>query len=231
MKTVDALFWRSFKLSFSAHFVFLVFALCFSFFSIKPKQIITSSIRVDLVGLPEMTKRDQQAEDKQEEAQIKKNLPLEQMVQSLQKKNTPPSKPSPLSKKQELKNAIERIRALEHIEDTVKKTRPIRGNIVAQGNSISEADQMQAASEFAHVIQQRLKAHWNLPIWLANKKLSAKAEIFLDSHGMVMSVVLMRRSGDDQFDDYVLKTIEKAQPFGTPPISFVGTGIELGFPL
>jgi hypothetical protein len=77
----------------------------------------------------------------------------------------------------------------------------------------------------------RIREHWNLPLWLKNQRLTAKVVLYIDSRGGIARVVFTQHSGNDQFDGFVMKSIEQSAPFDPPTAEIKSDGIQLGFPL
>jgi outer membrane biosynthesis protein TonB len=231
------------KVSAVAHLMIAVAIFATQTFLPAPKINLQQSIRVDLVGLPDLTKKEMTQIDPQLR-DLEKSLsppvkekavpsPKEEVVNSEKTMNLPNSKSKKAKKDNKLQSAIDRIKALEEIEDQTKQARKtLKGNIMSKGSSISgEISEAEETDRYAAKLQEKLRSNWNLPVWLAQQKLSATALILLDSRGRVVHAAISKPSANKQFDDYVLKTIDVSQPFGQPPKSWVGTSIELGFPL
>lgn len=236
---------RSAKVSGILHLGIGLVALIFSLvFESAPIQI-APSIRVDIVDLPDYTKSEMKDLQKQiTESKIEekkqaepKTKPEPETKQVEKKKKISKETVSLKSKKknrEELRSAIDRIKALQKIEESVSSKpipKKIKGNVLSEGSLIAEGSQNASTDEYGNQLQAKLRQNWNLPIWLSQKKLSAKAVIFLDRYGRAQRVILTKSSGDSQFDEYVKKTIDASQPFGPPPREWVGVAIELGFPL
>ncbi len=229
------------------HGALVVLVLFAQFFSGSAKKAFTPSLKVDLVGLPDITKKqaaqndtglselEKKLEEKSEPVKRTKEPEVKTDENVISLKKVKEQSKSKTGTKNALKNAIDRIKALEAIEADEKKnkkhTNKFMGNQLSKGNSLSGQEALEAADAYADNLQNRLKSNWDLPVWLAQQKLSAQAQIFLDAQGNVQHSFISKSSGNAQFDDYVLKTIRKSEPFGTPPGNWVGTAIELGFPL
>ncbi len=229
-------FWHGFRRSAVLHLLVLIFALVWGITAPKSERVLLPSIRVDLVGLPEITKKEivnlEDLKTRLDETQKK----IEKPVFVPPEEMTIKKPPEHIKEKKDLKNAIDKIKALQSIEETVKKsTKPksisvVKGNVVSKGNALSGESNV-SISEYAEKVRVKLLENWDLPVWLSTQNLSAKVVIFLDKAGYVNNAVLMKNSGNNQFDDYVLKTIRRSEPFGTPPQEIQSDGMTLGFPL
>ncbi|MBI3542004.1 MAG: TonB C-terminal domain-containing protein [Deltaproteobacteria bacterium] len=248
-------FWKGFKLSAAAHAALTIAAVALSLAVPREPTKFLPSIRVDLVALPDVKKADlgklddineklkeasQESKKLLEKSKAKKAepVPTPPDEMALKDKTKPKEKEKEKSKdssKKDLQNALDRIKALAEIEKDTKQSKnkgkpPVRGNKVSQGDSATGAPTIDM-NAFVSKMRSRLQENWNLPVWLSTKNLDAKVVVFLDRAGFVKNTVLAKSSGNKQFDDYCLKTIRMAQPFGAPPDDILSDGVTLGFPL
>jgi outer membrane biosynthesis protein TonB len=250
--TEDALFSKALRGSFIAHFLVVMATFVGSIvMPHKPKQYVPS-VRVDLVGLPdikkvdlsktspaEMEKLKQKLEeiDKAERAalkdrakkaeQAKKETNMDPDAMSLKKKEKDDGK----TRKKDMSDALRRMKALQAMEEEVAKTAvPAKGNILSKGSALS-GEQNMDTDTYVDELVSRIREHWNLPLWLKNQRLVAKVMLFIDSRGGIARVVFTQRSGNDQFDGQVMKAIELSAPFPRPNAEIKSDGILLGFPL
>ncbi|HRK02298.1 MAG TPA: TonB C-terminal domain-containing protein [Oligoflexia bacterium] len=238
-------FGRSLRLSAAVHAILLIGALLSTLVFRREPVMLSPSIRVDLVGLPDIKKKDLNLSEPgpdlskiEKELEASKPAPApEPAVEdkpeiSLKKKDGKPKKEE--SRKESLSSAIERIKALAEIENDLKKnkknTTQVKGNTVSKGNALTGTS-AQDINAYAAGMQARLREHWNLPVWLAKQNLAARVVVFLDDRGYVANTVLAKSSGNTQYDEYVLKTVRMSQPFGPPPSDIQDDGVLLLFPL
>lgn len=218
--------------------LFIIIALWGVFHSPKPLEYIPS-IQVDLIGLPDLKKSElEQASPLNPSSSSKPKNPIST-------KTSP--KPQPINKtsevewglkkknKKNLQEAINRIKALEAMEQEVnasgKKIKmQAKGNKISKGTSLTGEEGSEENFYIGKMVD-RLREHWNLPIWLSRQKLDAKVLVLFDRYGYVKSAQLVKSSGNKQFDDLVLQTIQSAQPFGPPPEEVADNGVTFGFPL
>ncbi|MEK6705315.1 MAG: TonB family protein [Bdellovibrionota bacterium] len=205
------------------------------------------SLRVDIVGLPDILKKDLKnisqipapPAETADKAAVKRDAisPTEKDEMVLKPKQTKQN-----DRQQKLKGALARIRALEKISSMVNgkhSSAPtsglIKGNAISKGTSLSgEAKESAEASYFDH-IKERLQENWTLPVWLARQNFSAQVKIYIDSRGRIRSFRFIKPSGNQQFDNAVNQTIQESQPYPVPPGDLAGSllidGILIGFPL
>lgn len=242
----DEQFRKSLRFSVLAHAALFLALLVKTVGAPKKPIPLASSVRVDLVGLPDFTKKELESATpdldalgkKLREAEKKSEMTLERekKAEKAAKSGLALKKEKPRPK-HDLKSAIDRIRALEEIEESVgagktksAKAAPAKGNILAKGSSLS-GEASGEYNEYADHMRTRLSSNWDLPIWLSKLGLSARVVVFLDRYGNVNSTVFAKPSGNKQFDEYVLRTIHQSQPFGPPPAEILDGGVTLGFPL
>lgn len=160
----------------------------------------------------------------------------------------PPAQPKPESPKINLskpktttQDALKRLAALEKIEHMTKSQspgraapapQPIKGNEISHGGSLSGVTRLEQQG-YLQTIDGSVKAHWNLPGFLSNANLSARARLFIDASGVVLKRSITQSSRNDVYDSRVLAAIDAASPLPPPPKTLVSIlevdGIELEF--
>lgn len=214
---------------------------------------ITPSLRVDLVGLPDLLKKDLSQVSKalpkpdiQEKAPtpVKPIAPVEvavkpdEMVLNPKKALTKKADAKEdRTKEKKLQSALARIRALEKLKDKDEDDDSvvIKGNQISQGSSLSGNARENAESGYYDLVREALVEFWSLPPWLARQKLAAQIQIRIDPAGTILSSRFVKSSGNPQFDEAILATLRDAQPLPRPPkallTSLSDNGIVVGFPL
>lgn len=230
----------------------------FLFFTVKvyliPDDVIDyeSSLRVDIVALPQKDLQQmidsqpaEPAPPKEEapkpKAEPKKTAPTAEDVVVLNPKKKPKTEKVDVDKKQkEALNRLKQMSALENLENQMKRDKPaapskqvFAGNQIATGSDLKGLSKIQHDSYISQV-ERHIRQNWALPQWLANKKLRAQVRVKIDSNGMIVSKELVRSSGNSSFDDVALETIEKSIPVPRPPDKLArlltNEGILFGFP-
>jgi outer membrane biosynthesis protein TonB len=135
-------------------------------------------------------------------------------------------------------DALKRLEALEKIEHMTKSQSrpapppPLKGNQVSHGGSLSGVIRLEQQG-YLQTIDGSVKAHWNLPGFLSNANLVARARLFIDAKGNVIKRTITQSSHNDIYDQRVLTAIDSATPLPAPPSSLVNIlevdGIELEF--
>ena len=246
---------KGLKWSFIAHgvFFFVIILKSLVFPSQAPPYI--PSLRVDVVGLPDILKKDlakvskateqsqldaKKAEERQAEKELKPKIVKAAKIKEMADPNEVVLKPKQQSKKdardKKLKNALARIKALEKISDEpAPKAVVVRGNAVSKGTSLSGDAKETSDSAYFDAVRNRLLESWALPVWIARQNLSAKVKIYIDARGRVHGMEFIKTSGNPQFDSAVKKAIADSDPFPVPPTELINfvlvNGITFGFPL
>lgn len=218
---------------------------------------LVPALRVDIVGLPDVLKKDlkniprtpaPETEQKPEPAK-----PLPPPVVTPPAKTPPPKeqaepdemvlKPTQQQTKareKKMKSALDRIRALEKINDEVNSNNKpsamvVKGNKVSKGSSLSPDAKEAEENSYFDAVRDKLQDNWALPVWLARQQLSAQILVRIDASGHVSGLTFMKPSGNAQFDAAVRKTVSDSQPFPPPPTEIVDSigsrGVLVGFPL
>lgn len=213
------------------------------------------TLRVDVVDLPDVLKKDlskvrkkeaspapekpkeTKKETKTEEPkkELKKKVPPKEMVLA---KKAQKSKKTKAKRKKKMESALERLKALEELdeEENEEILAPdiIKGNILSKGTSLAGDAKESPEMSYYDEVLEKIRENWSLPIWLARQDLSAQVLIFIDSDGRIRGSNFKKRSGNSRFDEIVEETLNKTE-LPPPPEDFqqqVGReGILLGFPL
>ncbi len=124
---------------------------------------------------------------------------------------------------------------VQNQEASLKQLRQMvfKGNKIIAGSSLTGIEKLEV-EEYVDRVEAHVKSFWALPQWLAKKKLRAKALVKWDSRGMPTTIQIVESSGDDEFDEVVMSTLQKAIPFPPPPEKFIlivrQQGVLFGFP-
>ena len=228
--------------------LFVVFAVRAIFYPSDSLQL-ENAIHVDMVSLP-----DKQA------AVLPPPVPAppQDVPKPPEPKSEIPPKPLPVAPvaetpKVNLKQtkhtedaALKRLAALERLEKMsapsdqpakaapteAPRPAPIKGNQISHGSDLRGIVRLEHQS-YLQSIDQQVKSHWNLPQWLSNANLTAKARVFVDAHGNVTKKLFTVSSHNQVFDEHVMAAIDAASPLPPPPsdlVNLIATeGLELEF--
>jgi TolA protein len=212
------------------------------------------TLRVDIVGLPDILKKDLKntpsGKDvseilKKAEEDAKKIKPAKlPKIKAVTEPDEIALKPlkqddKKIEKKRErdMKAALDRMKALAKlVPDSERHSTPlIKGNKISKGSSLSGDARESDQSNYYDSVLQRLQNNWALPIWLSRQNLSAQVQIFIDARGRLHGFRFVKTSGNPQFDDAVKRALAESEPFPLPPeelsSNVLVNGIIFGFPL
>ena len=238
-------FSKGLKWSFIFHFVLVLCFLIKSFVFPGKPVFIAPTLRVDIVGLPDLLKKDKGklaktlAEvEKKEAKQIETAAPSKKKSDAADPDEMvlKPKRESGQARQKKLKNALARIKALAKISESEgKQAGLVKGNIISRGSSLSGDAKEGDQNGYYDVLRERLQENWALPIWIARQKYTAQVQVFIDARGRLRNFRFVKLSGNAQFDDAVKRTLAESQPFPFPPpdlvSQFATDGILVGFPL
>jgi len=231
--------------------LFLIQSLVFPS-KVKP---YVPTLKVDLVGLPDVLKKDltrpSQKQINQEISRVikqaeetAKQVKATKKVKEIAQKDEMVVHPQPSAHKtveKKNKRALERLKALAKIQDDgvaanpTKKTTLIKGNKISPGASLSGDAKEAAEANYLEVLRDRLQENWTLPPWVARQRLAAQVQIYIDAKGNLKGMKVLKQSGNTQFDEAVKRAVQESQPFPLPPKDLVSNlladGILVGFPL
>lgn len=224
----------------------IIFSLLFvkeTFFPGEPIRYIPT-LRVDLVGLPDILKKDlenippkkSEINQGKTQTQDEKPAPQELVFKTKSKKQRQEEEKIMENKRQDkMKSALQRIKALQKIKDSTQENVVIKGNLISPGTQVTGEAREAAEAGYLDAVHERLKLNWTLPPWLQRKNLNARVRIFINSRGRIDQLRFEQESGEPAFDNAIRQTLLKSEPFPLPPTEIgrviKANGILLGFPL
>lgn len=246
---------RALKWSIFVHIAVTLFIIIRSLVFPSEPIMLAPSLRVDIVGLPDLLKKDLSQVSKKipdlEKSALKPVAPVAPLEAEV-KPDEMVLKPTKIVKKtlkteenlkdktrdKKLQSALAKIRALEKLrdkDDEADDAVVIKGNQVSKGSSLSGDARESAQSGYYDLVRETLVEFWALPAWLIRKNLAAQVVIRIDPAGSILSSKFLKTSGNPQFDEAILATLRDAQPLPRPPKellqSMADDGIIVGFPL
>ena len=208
-----------FTLSIAGHALILLSVWLFknkpSFFKKKDRVFQSVPVRIDQIGLPDFPKE-----------KPKKKAPSAPPKKAKKKLEPPPKKPKkarPSKKAPQPKPAPDQQKtASPEQQQNPPSSEPNKGNQLLEGKAQGQAsslqpDQILQISAYMSLVEQSIKAGWNLPIWLADQSLKVQIEIQINSQGDVIYRNIVSSSGSGVFDGLALKAVENAGPYPPPP--------------
>ena len=220
-------------------------------------EVMRSSVRVDVVGMPKFTvqelkamqndvpapKEPEVAVGKKEEAKpevadvIKKD---DLVIQEESKKKTKASFLSLLneasSKKvaaKEQKKGKESGKGNKNLEALV-----LEGNRLSSGTALVGEYSDQSNSEIAiygQAVIDNTRRFWKLPSYLKDLSLACQIRVFISPNGSILKLDLHKSSGNSEYDSRAEKAVRDASPFAKAPGELgnrlANSGLILGFPL
>jgi colicin import membrane protein len=259
---MDRDFSKNFLISCGAH-AFLVLISCLAGSSIlnilNPNtnvEIIRSSVRVDVVGMPKFTIKELKeiqeepiAKAEPEPVGAKIETKVETDTPDVIKKDDLIIEEKAKSKKTSFMNLItdyssKKVAPSENKKGKSKSTNKDLNSLIIEGNRLSKGSALvgdysdEQNSEFSGYVQtlpELVRAHWKLPSYLMNQNLKCRIALYLSASGDVVKTELIESSGQGEFDARAEKAIRDASPFPKPGASVVtrlaNSGIILKFPL
>lgn len=247
---------RSFQVSVALH-ALIVGSFFIKYLFIDSDRIdFQSAVRVDLVGLPDKLNPKDLAPPAGSKAEP---LPPEAKPEPLEAA----TKPAALPDKKELDDslslkkakaqqqaALDRLKSMSAIDKIKKqvenekkkaagsenssgKNIQVKGNVLSAGTALTGLTQLQH-DNYVSNLDNHIKNNWTLPQWLANKDYKAQVLLKLDAQGLIVSREIVKSSGNPNYDDVVINTIDRSAPYPPPPEKFIRIvevrGILIGFP-
>lgn len=242
------------KWSIFGHILLILFVVAGNIiFPGKPAPY-TPTLRVDLVALPDVLKKDLSLPDSTSQLKEEITKALKEAEQEAKKVKAPTPEPKEIAKKDEMvvkpkpqsesktvihknKRALDRIKSLAKLQEGSEKksNQLVKGNQLSPGTSLSGDARESAEAHYFDLVRDRLQENWSLPTWIARQDFSAQIQIYIDKQGNLRNFKFIKTSGNAQFDDAIKRTLKESQPFAAPPrelqTHLLLDGITVGFPL
>ena len=199
------------------------------------------SLRVDLVELPQILKKDLYKVKDAGTAKPKEEAKKEE-IETAPEKVEPKSNEMALQKKakkkrkKKINSALARIKALAKLETTPDERNgvQVRGNQLSPGQSTDADARESAEASYNDIVKQQIYAKWLLPSYLQNRDLKALVLIKIDARGNIVEIVFRKESNNRRFDEMVVECLNSASPITPPPDNVrdlaLSKGFLLGFP-
>ncbi len=119
------------------------------------------------------------------------------------------------------------------VENGTGKNVQVKGNVLSAGSALTGLNQLQH-DNYVSDLDRHIKNNWELPQWLANKDYKTQILLKIDADGKIVSRQVVKSSGNPNYDEVAIETIDRSAPFPPPPEKFVRIvevrGILIGFP-
>jgi TonB family protein len=202
--------------------------------------ISAGSINVDMVGLPNVLKKDLNLLNesrRQEQDNLSKTI----------KEKDQMSLPDTKKIKQARLSAIERLKKSVAYEKTyLEKLKIIKGlrkstdlgRITDKsedpnpGTGAGEASDV-PSNPYFNTLKDLIRTYWQVPHWMNTEGLNTLVATKLRPSGEISSIDIIKSSGSRDFDNLALNAIRNAAPFPTPPVvvrDALEDGIVFSFP-
>jgi TonB family protein len=215
--------------------------------------IITSAVKVDVVGMPKMSLQElknmelpqlgqaaaialekSQMTDINAEAskiefeQTDKRKSVSDLLKSFSQKKLPTNK-----------QLQQKAGTLSGIERGALNKLILEGNKLSQGSSLTgdigntPADGV--LQSYALALPNAIRPYWKLPSFLLEQNLNCRVRVFIGPSGELLKAEIYTSSGDAEYDQKALDATRRAAPFTRPSDEIAGRmargEIILGFPL
>lgn len=226
-------------------------------FQHKDIEIIRSSVRVDIVGMPKFTVQELKAMQNEpivaepvEEKGAKVETKKAETEDVINKNDLVVQEADKKKKKASFLNLISDYSSKKVApKDTKKGTKTgsenkeldtliLEGNRLSKGSSLTGDFTDQENSEFSSYVQSmpdQVRKFWTLPSYLKEQNLKCRVKVFLSSSGSLLKTEVVESSGVGEFDSKAVSAIKQAAPFSRPSEKVAARlsnyGIILGFPL
>lgn len=258
-QSFDRDFSKNFLISFGVHVLFFLLAFAggkviSKVFSNGDVEVIRSSVRVDVVGMPKFTVQELK------KMQAEPVAPAEPEVAKGVKEETKTETPDVIKKddlviqeegkkKESFLNMLSDYSS-KKVAPKEKKKGTTAGSgeksmdsLILEGNRLSKGSALvgeytdEQNSEFSAYVQNipgAIRPYWKLPSYLLEKNLRCRIKIYLSPAGKLLKLDIQESSGVEEFDARAVQAIKSTdfpQPSGEVGARLTQSGIILGFPL
>ena len=226
------------SLSIAFHFLLIIILITTSRVSFHRAVIIggagTGTINVDVVGMPNVLKKDIALLNQYKEAEKAPPVIRHDDMKLPNSKKTAAEK----------KNALTQLKENMQTESTyLKKIKIIKGikQSIGIGTSTknpaitgtgNDSDNM-PSNPYFNTMKDMIKSYWKVPGWVNLDGLNTLILVKINASGDVYNIEITKQSGNPTFDNLAYNAVKNASPFPTPPVSLkdkLQDGIILSFP-
>jgi TonB family protein len=217
-----------------------------------PVEILSASVRVDVVGMPKLTieelrqlelpteapaEQPVQAEaTKVEEAPdvvkpddlvIPDSKPKKSLTSFLENYSSQKVKPAAKEKKGDKSGKVAGLDSL-----IIEGNRLSKGTALV-GNNSDIADPVYVG--YVNTIPEKVRQNWRVPGFLKEQNLKCKIQFWIGPRGEILKAAIFESSGNVDYDNIALEAVKASAPFAPPPVEAAprlgSRGLILGFPL
>lgn len=258
--SIDRDFSKNFGISLGVHLIFALIAfaggeILTKVFPNGDVEIIRSSVRVDVVGMPKFTIQELKKMEAQpiveKEPEVAKGVKEETkpetedvikkddlVIQEQGKKKASfLNMINEASKEKVTATKVEKKGAKAGTGNKNLDSLIIEGNRLSKGSALVGDYTDEQNSEFSAYVQNLpgiIRPFWKLPSYLLEKNLRARIKIYLSPEGKLLKLEMNESSGDSEFDARAQSAVRSAtfpKPSAEVGARLTSSGIILGFPL
>lgn len=208
---------KAFLFSMVLHLILLGSSIVLPMISLlRGKGVVTysSTIRVDLIELPDqmISKMDQSILSTRDAIrELRKEAKMVPYKETLKFK----AKNILLRERQKL--ALEELRGKEAKQIAEKREAQRKGNVISEGVIGEVTPGKKELEAYRSLLMEIIKLRWALPTYLKNQtNLIGEVILFLNADGTILRKQ-MSVSGNQEYDEYMLRSLEEALPFPEVP--------------
>lgn len=220
-------------------------------------EIIRSSVRVDVVGMPKFTVKElkaMQAEpvakpEPEPEGAKKEEKVTDTAEDVIKKDDLVIKEKGETKKKSSFMNLVsdyssKKVTATDKKKGVKSSTNKNLDSLIIEGNRLSKGGALVGdysdgdVTEIAAYVQalpELVRVHFKLPSYLMDKNLRCKIAVYISASGSVIRTELLESSGNADYDARAKQAIDTASPFPKPSAGvasrLASSGVALKFPL
>ena len=200
--------------------------------------LAVGSINVDVVGLPNILKKDLNLlqEQRAKEAGAKRLQKKDQMVLPDQRKIKKARQTAIENIRRSVayeKTYLEKLKIIKGLRKSVDIGRITDSAEKSTGTGSSDTTSDIPSNPYFITLKDLIKSYWKVPHWMDTEGLNTLVVTKINASGEIYYLDTIKSSGNRDFDNLALSAIKSASPFPTPPILVKETlenGIVFSFP-
>ena len=206
-------------------------------------NIIQSSVRVDVIGMPKFTIQELKemkiapkgeieikaeepapAEEIKEEPSDSNEAAAEEVIdESREVPNKKLDLSNLLNKMSEKKlpkvKKVKKSKKTGNVDKKKIRSLILEGNQISEGSSLVGDQSSDKAGKFtlyASNLKNLIQPHWTLPSYLQGKDLQCRLVVYINESGKAFKVEVWESSGDEEYDRRAMVAVKSASPFPAP---------------
>jgi len=238
--TWDYKHWLIASVSLHASLIFMILA-SHSIYRLIARPLLISTgigraepINIDVVGLPNILKKDLPKLNKEASEEKEPPKKAEMVLSDKESKKIAEKKDNLIAK---VKDSVEQennyLAKIKIIKGMQEQKGTADGTSTAADKGTGVDPDAVPSDPYFKTVKEYVRAYWKVPLWSNFEGLNALVLVKIANDGSIIELGVSQSSGNAKFDDLALSSVKNAAPFPAPPATVrnaVESGVILSFP-